>query len=123
MKFLIDLNLPPSWTSFFRSQGWDAVHWSRIGDYTASDHIILTWARDHNYIVFNQDLDFGAVLASSADNSPSVSQLRSQNILPESICSLVIKAIRQFEKELLDGALISIDQQKARIRILPLRRD
>ena len=41
-------------------------------------------------------------------------QVRTQNILPEKLGEQIIKAIRQFQNELDRGALISIDQQRAR---------
>jgi predicted nuclease of predicted toxin-antitoxin system len=37
MKILIDMNLSPSWCAVFRAEGWEAIHWSEVGDYTASD--------------------------------------------------------------------------------------
>jgi len=61
------------------------------------------------------------LLAASNAEGPSVIQVRTQNILPEAIGSLVLGAIRQFEKELLQGALVSIDPTRSRVRILPFR--
>lgn len=32
MKILIDMNLSPDWVDALRSNGFDCVHWSRVGD-------------------------------------------------------------------------------------------
>jgi predicted nuclease of predicted toxin-antitoxin system len=58
MKFVIDMNLSPAWTAEFTNAGWEAVHWSVIGDVTALDSEILSWALAANAIVLTQDLDF-----------------------------------------------------------------
>ncbi len=47
IKILIDMNLPPIWVDVFDSEGWEAVHWSKIGDFGATDQVIMKWALDH----------------------------------------------------------------------------
>ncbi|MGB9880090.1 MAG: hypothetical protein ACPLRM_04935, partial [Anaerolineae bacterium] len=32
MKLLIDMNLSPDWAVVFEQQGWQAHHWSTVGD-------------------------------------------------------------------------------------------
>lgn len=120
MKILIDMNLPPRWVEVFAGAGWDAVHWSQVGEHTASDRKIMAWARDKGYVVFTHDLDFSALLASTREEGPSVIQVRTQNILPEAIGNLVVNALKQFQGELEKGAIITLDLVRARMRILPL---
>lgn len=120
MKFLIDMNLSPRWAEVFVAAGFNAVHWSDNGDLRATDRSIMEWARGNGYIVFTHDLDFGAILAATQAAGPSVIQVRAENVLPENLGGLVISAIRSFRNELEQGALISIDPQRARARILPL---
>ena len=36
MKLLIDMNLSPSWVEALRVMGFEAVHWSNVGDPLAS---------------------------------------------------------------------------------------
>ena len=120
IKILIDMNLPPLWIEVFDAEGWEAVHWSKIGDFGATDEVIMKWAQDHGFIVFTHDLDFGSILAATGAAAPSVIQIRTQNIMPESIGTTVVAAIKKFEDKLGDGALISIDHSNARARILPL---
>jgi len=79
----------------------------------------LLWARSKGFVVFTHDLDFGAILAATGADSPSVIQLRTQNISPKHLGELVVSAFKQFEELLHQGALISIDEKRARARILP----
>jgi len=102
-----------------KKNGFTSVHWSAIGSPTASDYEILEWAMQNRYIVFTHDLDFGTILALTQANGPSVLQVRGQNILPEAIAPLVVKALNQYNKELEAGALIVIDETRSRVRILP----
>jgi predicted nuclease of predicted toxin-antitoxin system len=122
MKILIDMNLSPKWADVFGAEGWEAVHWSEIGEYGATDQAIMKWARDHGHVVFTHDLDFGSILAFTSAAVPSVIQIRTQNIMPESVGMIVVDAIKKFMDKLGDGALISIDHSNARARLLPLRR-
>lgn len=122
MKLLIDMNLSPRWVEVFMAAGFDATHWFVIGDPRATDRSIMEWARSNGHIVFTHDLDFGAILAATRASGPSVIQIRADNVLPEEAGVTVIAAIRRFRDVLEQGALISVDPESARVRILPLGR-
>lgn len=94
MKILIDMNLSPYWVTVFHSHNIEAVHWSSVGDAREKDAVIMEWAKTHGYIVFTHDLDFGTLLAVTCAATPSVIQIRSQDVLPSSIETLIISALR-----------------------------
>jgi predicted nuclease of predicted toxin-antitoxin system len=121
MNILIDMNLPPRWVQVFAREGWNAVHWSQIGAFTASDWEIMAWAKTNGYVVFTHDLDFSALLAATQGKGPSVIQVRTQNNLPEAIGNLVIDSLKRFGGEIETGAIITLDPGRARVRILPLK--
>ena len=121
MKFLVDMNLSPTWVGIIKQAGFDAVHWSDIGEPRAPDQEIMEWAKAQGCIVFTHDLDFGAILAATKSDSPSVIQIRTQDINPRHIGDFVISAIKKFQDYLIKGALISVDEKRARARILPLK--
>ena len=54
MKLLLDMNLSPGWVGFLRDQGFEAMHWSEVGDPRAPDASIMAWARDHGSRYANQ---------------------------------------------------------------------
>jgi predicted nuclease of predicted toxin-antitoxin system len=121
MDILIDMNLSPTWCEAFAKDGITAWHWSTIGDPKAPDTEIMQWAKEHTCIVFTNDLDFGTLLALTKAESPSVFQVRTQNLMPEHLYSLVLNALKQFETLLEQGAIIILDENKLRARILPLK--
>ncbi|MBU4286823.1 MAG: DUF5615 family PIN-like protein, partial [Proteobacteria bacterium] len=92
-----------------------------IGRPDAPDSEIMAYARSNGYVVFTHDLDFGAILAATKADCPSVIQIRTQDVTPEHLGPLVVSALNQFEKHLEDGAIVTIDQKKLRARILPLQ--
>jgi predicted nuclease of predicted toxin-antitoxin system len=120
MKILIDMNLSPDWRTVFEVQGFEAKHWSEIGHPKAKDREILGWAREHGFIVFTHDLDFGHLLALTHAAGPSVIQVRSEDVLPASIGLVVLSALRQHRDPLESGALVVIEPAAFRVRILPI---
>lgn len=121
MKLLIDMNLSPKWVFVLEDAGWEAVHWFHVGRPDAPDYEILGYARAGGYVILTHDLDFGALLAATKADCPSVIQIRTQDVTPEHLGRLVVSVLRQFEKHLEDGALVIIDKKKLRARILPLQ--
>ena len=69
----------------------------------------------------NPYLAFSAILAASGAKAPSVIQVRTQDVLSERFQQLVLDSLRQFESALTAGALIVIDESRARARVLPLK--
>lgn len=121
MKILIDMNLSPEWIPVLEAAGWAAKHWSHIGNPKAEDKEIFAWVATNGCIVFTHDLDFGAILAATGANRPSVFQVRAQDVLPESLASHVIAAFAKFREELLNGAIVTLDLNRSKVRILPIR--
>ena len=121
MKILVDMNLSPDWCEVLQDQGWEAVHWSAVGEPTASDTNVMLYAREKRYVVFTHDLDFSAILAASHADAPSVIQVRAQDTLWTRFRDLLVGALRQFERELEAGAIVVVEQFRARARVLPIR--
>ena len=122
MKILIDMNLSPEWCAVLERLGFAAVHWSTVGDPRATDRDLLGWARANDCVVFTHDLDFGAVLAATGAEGPSVVLVRTQDPTPAHLADLLAAALRKLEPVLQEGAIVSIDEVRARARVLPLKR-
>lgn len=123
MKILVDMNLSPRWTAELQSLGFEAIHWSSVGDARAPDSEILEWCAGRNHVLFTCDLDFGAILAASRGSGPSVVQLRSADVVPDAMLERVAGALRQLGTELAQGALVTIEPDHHRVRLLPLREE
>jgi len=121
MKLLVDMNLSPRWVPLLTEGGFDATHWPSPGQATASDAEIMTFARVNGYVVLTRDLDFGAILATTRGDKPSVVQIRSRDVSPDAIGGPVVDALRQMAGELDAGALLTVDPNRTRLRILPLQ--
>lgn len=121
MRVLVDMNLSPTWIPVFEAAGYEACHWSTVGDPRAGDQEIMIWARQHDYVVFTHDLDFGALLAVTGAGGPSVVQIRTMDVTPNAQSHLILRALEQFAQHLITGALLSIDESRARVRVLPLK--
>jgi len=107
MKLLVDMNLSPRWVNRLVDAGFEAAHWSALGALDASDTEIMAFARDRGYVVLMHDLDFGAILAVTHGEKPSVVQIRSEDVSPDTIGCLVVNALRQMTTELKEGALLT----------------
>lgn len=119
MKLLIDMNLPPRWVDFLHSRNTEAIHWSTVGKHDAPDQEILEYAANNGYIVFTHDLDFAFLLARSQRSTPSVIQTRIPELRPEAIGDLLIATIEQFADRLEVGCLVTINEDRQRVRLLP----
>lgn len=81
----------------------------------------MAFAHTNDYVVLTHDLDFSAILAATHGDKPSVVQIRSDDVKPEVIGRLVINALRQMSTELDEGALLTVDPNRTRLRLLPLQ--
>lgn len=121
MNLLVDMNLSAQWIPALAAAGHTACHWANVGDPRASDAEIIAWARSNDYVVFTHDLDFTTILALTRLRGPSVVQIRTQDVLPEAIGGLVMRVLAEHEAALVQGAVVSIDEMFARVRVLPIR--
>ncbi len=119
LQIVVDMNLSPGWVQLLNEAGITAVHWSTVGNPQALDVEIMKWAADNKHAVFTLDLDFGAILALTHENGPSVVQVRADDVLPGPDSEPIVAAIKRHESELLAGALVVIEPERSRVRILP----
>lgn len=121
MKLLVDMNLSPRWIDLLTRSQFEAVHWSSVGRPQALDEEIMAYAAQHDYIVLTNDLDFGAILAVTHREKPSVVQIRAENLSPDVIGLQTVKALQQLKGQLQEGALVNVEPLRTRVRLLPLK--
>src|SRR6218665_1309618 len=97
MKLLVDMNLSPRWVDVLADAGIEAAHWSAVGAFNAQDSEIMAYASASNCVGLTHDLDFDAI--------------RKQ----------IVIALRQMASELEEGALLTVDPNRTRLRLLPLQ--
>jgi predicted nuclease of predicted toxin-antitoxin system len=120
MRLLVDMNLSPRWVGLLNSAGLEASHWAAVGAPNATDAQIMAYASAHDFVVLTHDLDFSAILAATRGAKPSVVQLRADDVSPDAIGQQVLRALHQMQAELAEGALLTIEPVRSRLRVLPL---
>lgn len=121
MKLLLDMNLSPLWLEALRSAGHEPIHWSHVGPPNAPDSHLMAWAAVNHCVVMTHDLDFAALLAASQANNPSVLLLRTRSTLPSRIGHLVLTVLRIHQQSLETGVIVTLDEDRSRVRVLPLK--
>ena len=116
------MNLTPDWVEVFQREGWDAIHgpipairarrtnpsWTGRGPMAALSSPTI-WISELSW-------------RSPRAGAPSIVQLRAQNVLPGAVKDHVVDALRRYEPELKAGALLTVDQARLRVRLLPIGR-
>jgi len=120
MRLLVDMNLSPRWVGVLGDAGFEAAHWSTLGAKNAPDSEVMAYANAHGFVMLTHDLDFGAILAATHGEKPSVVQIRAEDVSPDAIGKQVVAALRQMASELEEGALLTVDPNRTRLRVLPL---
>ena len=78
----------------------------------------MTFAAANDYVVLTNHLDFAAILAASRHRKPSVAQIRAQDLSPNVIGKQIVAALRHVQTELEAGALLTIESDRTRLRVL-----
>lgn len=122
MKLLLDMNVPPGWVARLDEAGFETRHWSTVGVPSDPDVVVLAWAKANAFVLVTHDLDFSSILAATSDDAPSVVQLRGQDLFADREFHALVTALGRHADEIGRGALLSIDEEASRVRILPLPR-
>lgn len=114
------MNLSPRWLQVLRGAGFEALHWADAGAPTAPDTELFDFARQHKSVLLTQDLDFAELLFHAQSGTPSVVLLRLRNELDAAQQRRVVALIESAATPLEAGALLVIDERRARLRRLPI---
>lgn len=117
------MNLSPGWVALLCDHGHEAEHWSEVGTPKATDARLMGVAVEQGAVVPTNDLDLGSMLASSGTSGPSVIQIRAADLRPSILGDLVLLAIERVGDELTNGALVTVEPGRTRLRVLPLAMD
>ncbi|MDM9380469.1 DUF5615 family PIN-like protein [Chlorogloeopsis sp. ULAP01] len=123
MKLLLDQGLPRSTAILLRDLGIDTIHVGEIGLSEAEDTEIIQMAREEGRVVVTLDADFHTLLALDEATFPSVIRIRIERLRAPALTELLLKVIDECEEELQQGAAVTIEPSRIRIRRLPLLPD
>ena len=80
----------------------------------------MAHASANDHVVLSHDLDFSAILATTHGEKPSVVQIRADDVSLEAIGKQIVSALPQMASELEEGALLTVEPNRTRLRLLPL---
>lgn len=122
MKFLLDENQSPVLVDLIAAAGHDVVHARDIGLKSAPDTVVLETAAATGRVLISGDTDFGELLASSNAALPSVVLFRRQGQRRAGqIAALLLMNLETVEPDLEAGAVVVFDNDRIRVRALPMR--
>ena len=120
LKFIADIHISPLTVRALQNKGYDVVRITDKLPATASDKEIIQLAHQEKTVIITQDLDFSAIIAQSGLDGPSVVSLRVANAKPDIITRILITVLPLIEADLIEGAIISIDEKEYRVKKLPV---
>jgi predicted nuclease of predicted toxin-antitoxin system len=116
------MNLSPKMATQLSELGMNAMHWSSLGKPNAKDVELLSYARTNGYVILTSDIDFAILSSQTKARKPSIALVRLQEIILERDAPLIYAALIQHEGALANGAIVSIDLKRTRVRMLPVVR-
>ena len=120
MKFLADMGISQTTVMWLKQRGFDALHVRDLGMYNASDAEIILKASKDGRTVLTCDLDFGDIMSASKERSPSVVIFRLENETPSNVIKRLKQVLKESSEALLKGAIVSVEETRHRVRLLPL---
>lgn len=123
MKLLLDQGLPSSAAKLLSEAGIDTIHVAGIGMSASEDIDILRRAQEDKRVVVTLDADFHALLALAGSSAPSVIRIRIERLRAQALADLLLRIVGECEEDLTQGAVMTVEPSRIRIRRLPLVRD
>jgi len=120
MKFLADVGISARVVHWLRQNGHDAVHLSELGLHRLSDQLVFEKAWIDGRTILTFDLDFGEIIALSADRVISVVLFRLNNTTTPFVIQRLELVLAEATEALGTGAIVVVEDARLRIRRLPM---
>lgn len=114
------MNLPRKLGRNLSARGHPCRHVADIGLAGVADEQVVAEARRARETILTHDLDYGAILAFSGEDAPSVIIVRLTNTHPDRLLSRLTTVLPDVEQALAHGAIVSLEDAAVRVRRLPI---
>jgi predicted nuclease of predicted toxin-antitoxin system len=122
MRFLADMGVSQRVVTWLQEQGHDATHLRNEGLQKLENGEIFTKAFRESRVILTWDLDFTEILALSKTGTVSAVVFRLMNTRSDHVIERLERVLSESAQDLEEGAIISVEEGRHRVRLLPLGR-
>jgi predicted nuclease of predicted toxin-antitoxin system len=123
MRFLADMGISQVVVAWLQAQGHEATHLRDEGLHRLENGEIVTKAFREPRVILTWDLDFTEILALSGRHQVSAVIFRLVNTRSAHVIERLARVLQESAQDLEDGAIISVEEARHRVRLLPLGRE
>jgi len=123
MKLPLDIPFARSTRARLTELGHDVISVLDRAPANAMDAEIVRIASEEQRVVLCFDLDFAAIVATSGQLRPSVVTIRTSLRGPGFVTPVLERLLPTIESELRAGCLVSVEDDRVRVRMLPITRE
>jgi predicted nuclease of predicted toxin-antitoxin system len=120
MKFIADMNISPQTIEILKERGYIIKRVTEFLESNAGDEEIIDLAVSEESTIITQDLDFSYLLAERRMSKPSIVILRINIVKPVRVAKILEIVLPQIESELNKGSIVIVEEERIRIRKLPI---
>lgn len=123
MRFLADMGVSWRVVQWLRENGHDATHLREQDLHRLPNGDIFTKAANEQRIILTWDLDFTEIVALSNTRIVSAIVFRLLNTRSANVIRRLTRVLAESTQDLEDGAIISVEESRHRVRLLPIGRE
>lgn len=120
MRFLVDEALQDDVAHRLTETGHDASHIRLLGLAGHTDDEVMALAVDEDRVLVTTDTDFGTILALTGAEGPNVLLLRGIGDSVSERVAAILDVLPRITYELSEGAVVVIEEDRYRVRYLPI---
>jgi predicted nuclease of predicted toxin-antitoxin system len=123
MWFVTDMGVSWRVVEWLRANGHEAIHLQEEHLQRLPNGGIFIKAAEEQRVILTWDLDFTEIVALSATRLVSAIVFRLLNTRSENVIRRLARVLSDSTQDLEDGAIISVEDSRHRVRLLPLGRE